>query len=478
MSLAITRPKLKKLGFFRYRKVRDFFVLTNDAGEYCILSPREFEFFLEGFHDRLSAVRREELLQKDFIKNEGSLDRLSRIYSVKKSFLVRGPSLHIVVVTLRCDHACTYCQASADTMRASHLDMDYTTAGTIVERIFESPNMNIAIEFQGGEPLLNFKIIKFIVLAALRRNAKAGKNVRFTVVTNLALMNTAIMRFFLKYKVHICTSLDGPEQLHNKLRTSVVQKNTQKNAVRWLRILKKEYAYAKIPLRPGALSTITRFSLPYPSEIIDSYLKAGLSGIHLRPVTSFGVSPRVWKTIGIQADEFLQFYYKAFEYIIALNKKGEFFTERYAQIFLAKMLTKYDPDFLDVRSPCGAGIGQLAYDYNGDVFTCDEGRMLMRRGVDAFRLGNVRDNSYGDFVQHDTVKAMCTASCLEIVPGCSQCAYQPYCGVCPLSNFVAENDIFKKSNFLCSVQRGLIDFLFEKIRDNSCRALLENWVKH
>ncbi len=112
----------------------------------------------------------------------------------------------------------------------------------------------------------------------------------------------------------------------------------------------------------------------------------------------------------------MEFYEKAFDYILEINKSGTFFKEGYASIFLTKILTETDPNFLDSRSPCGACIGQLAYNYDGKVYTCDEGRMFARMGDDIFGLIQLSDDgekNYRDIMASDTTKCMVQASTLD-----------------------------------------------------------------
>src|SRR5207248_781584 len=71
---------------------------------------------------------------------------------------------------------------------------------------------------QGGEPLLNFPLIKFIVLEVMKRNEQLGKNIAFVIATNLALVNREILEFCRLHSILISTSLDGPKDLHNANR--------------------------------------------------------------------------------------------------------------------------------------------------------------------------------------------------------------------------------------------------------------------
>src|SRR5690606_10610580 len=135
--------------------------------------------------------------------------------------------------------------------------------------------------------------------------------------------------------------------------------------------------------------------------------------IFLRPVDPFGFADRVRLKIEYPRSEYLEFYRKAVDYMLELNLQGVEILERYAAIFLTKILRGEDPNFLDVRSPAGAGIGQLGYSYDGRVFTCDEGRMLYAMGDDSLQIGHVDRDRYRDIVGHPTVRAAVLASSLD-----------------------------------------------------------------
>ncbi len=67
-------------------------------------------------------------------------------------------------------------------------------------------------------------------------------------------------------------------------------------------------------------------------------------------------------------------------------------------MILDKVLNAHDPGYLDMRCPCGASIGQIAYNHNGDLYTCDEGRMIGWTGDDIFKTGNVFKDSYSSIM--------------------------------------------------------------------------------
>ena len=135
----------------------------------------------------------------------------------RMSFLQQVTPLHIFVVTLRCEHSCPYCQVSRQSTDRSRFDMSEETAMKALDIAFSSPAGRIKIEFQGGEPLLNFPMIKMIVAAA---KARSGKKVDFVIASNLALLDETVLDFcesdniFLRPSTvpPICTTRTVPDQ--------------------------------------------------------------------------------------------------------------------------------------------------------------------------------------------------------------------------------------------------------------------------
>ena len=210
-----------------------------------------------------------------------------------------------------------------------------------------------------------------------------------------------------------------------------------------------------------------------------SFVDLKMEGIHLRPLNPVGFAAPALKEIGYSTEEFLEFYERALDYIIELNRGGTHLIDRAAWIFLMKIFGEFDPNYLDLRSPCGAGIGQIAFNFNGDVYTCDEGRMLSMQGDQSFRMGNVFQNDYNELINSQIVKQTCLASMLDNIPRCQNCAYNPYCGVCPLLNYVEEGSLFSKvpQNRRHKLHEGMLDIIFTKLRDASTRDIFMNWLE-
>lgn len=464
----------EKTGFFRYKHLGDRVLITNDIGRYSLLEPGTFARFVQGELPEGSADARA-LKEAGFIKDPGHYDCMAGQWRAKNAFLMAGPGLHIVVVTLRCNHRCVYCHASSKPFDDRSTDMTEETARRVVDTILASPNPDINIEFQGGEPLANWPVVQCIIEYARERNQSAGKRLQFSCVSNMSLMDAEKLDWLLERGVNFCTSLDGPEKVHNRNRV-YLGGNSHADAVRWWRVIMKRTA-RKI-YRIDGLMTTTRFTLPYPREVVDEYVRLGSRGIYLRFLNPFGFAQKVREKIGYTPDEFLEFYRKALGRVIEVNLGGRMFFEMTARTFLTKILSNLDPNFLDLRSPCGAGIGQIAYNYDGSVYTCDEGRMLGEMQDRSFAIGRVEDG-YAKIASHVVVKSLALASCLESQTECSWCAYQPYCGVCPIYNYVEQGDLFGRmpTNGRCRIYKGILDYLFTRLQEPRVRKVFERWVR-
>ncbi|MDD5067848.1 MAG: His-Xaa-Ser system radical SAM maturase HxsB, partial [bacterium] len=448
---------------------------TNDMGEYVMLRPPEFKDFLKGKVKESSPLY-PYLQEQGLIRDKMDFPALITEYQQKNLFLWQGPSLHIIVVTLRCDHKCVYCQASSRNQNEKGFDLDMGSAKKIVDMIFKSPSPSVAIEFQGGEPLLNWPVIKFIIEYSREKNKTEKKDLELRLVSNFSLMDETKLGFLVKNCVTLCTSLDGPEKLHNKNRIWSGG-SSYRQTVHWLKKAQKVYkSKLENKYRPGAVVTVSRLSLKYPEEIVKEYIGQGIEALFVRPMTPLGVAREQWARIGYSADEYLKFYKRVLDSIISYNLKNPKtrFHEYYAKIMLAKIMTEYDPNYLELRSPCGAGIGQILYNYDGKIYSCDEGRMV---GEDTFCLGHINKASYKSIISHPTVKSLCLASCLDGLP-CDSCVYKPYCGVCPIYNYASSGSIFSQmpSNERCRINMGIFDYLFGKIQNKKIKAVFLKWA--
>ncbi len=461
-----------KRNYFNFKKDNDGYLITNDAGDYCFLADEDFYALIKN-RIKPDSPAYKELKKKGFLYDESDLefatDQADGILW-NKGYLAAATSLHIFVVTTECNLNCLYCQANSRP-DGSDIFMSREIAKKAVDIALQSPEYELSFEFQGGEPLLNFPVIRFIVEYA--EENKGRHSISFSLVSNLILLTDEMIEFIKEHNVSVSTSIDGYKELHDKNRHYSDGSGSFNNVKESLTRLEEA------GVRVGAIETTTRFSLEQPERIVDEYISLGFDGIFLRPLTPLGRAGKAWKEIGYTPEEYIEFYNRAFEMVIKKNREGQFFKENYASILLKKIMGQY-VNYMELRSPCGGGIGQLAYYADGNIYTCDEGRMLSEVGVDDFCVGNVFESTYRKIVSGSVCQAVCASGILESTPGCCDCVYLPYCGACPVVNYALYGDVMVKEpdGYKCRINKGILDIIFEKIKkqDSETMEIFRKWV--
>jgi len=323
------------------------------------------------------------------------------------------------------------------------------------------------IEFQGGETLLAYDTFQYIVTKAKQMAKERGKNVSFEIVTNLTLMNDTYLDWIIKQGINICTSIDGPKYVHDKNRQFEGGKPTYDIVSKKVKHMRDRGASV------GILMVTSRYSLPFWKEIIDEYVSLGAKVMQLKYINKLGFAADKWDEQAYSIEEFTDFWKKGVDYMIELNKKGVFIKERYVEIILHKILTKYDPSFTDFRSPCGIVTGQIAYNFNGDIYSCDEGR-----NFDIFQLGNVKTSKY-DEVLSKVQSQQLIASSMNDNLLCDNCVYKPWCGTCVVMNYAEEGSLIPKlpGNSHHILFEMMFDYIFDKIVfDEDAKNVLLTWL--
>lgn len=345
-----------------------------------------------------------------------------------------GPQLHIVVTTRRCNLNCTYCHMLPQPVwaDASHHDLQLDVADDIVRFILSTPNPRCMIEFQGGEPFLNFPAIQRVVETARRLNDDAGKVLDFTVVSNLMVVSDAQLAYCADNGINISYSLNGPEEIHDQDRVSRNGHGSYARVVSRIDQIRDRF--------PGLLSSsplcvVTGRNAHQLLPTVDYFRRSGFDGVaivRLRPLGNARTAD-----LGFDMEQFLQHYLAALDHIVTVNDRdGSRFAERMLRVVLAKLLNESDVGFVDWRNPCGDVSCTLTYDHDGEILPSDEARSLRQE----FSLGNVRTTSYDQLVSDERTFRTMNLSLRDRDAVCRECAYNPYCGVAPILDFARTGD--------------------------------------
>jgi uncharacterized protein len=462
----------KRVAMHNARRLGEKILVTNDAGEHVFLAPADYERYVAGCIDEKDPLHAG-LLKQDFVRDGLDLPRLADAAVGRHMLAWTGVNVHTVVVTRRCNFKCTYCHASVVGEKDLSTDMTVDTARRAVDLIFQSPSPTLMIEFQGGEPLLNWPVVKFIVEYAKLKNRAHKRALHFGLISNFSLLDDAKLDWLAARGVSFCTSLDGPEDLHNENRV-YLGGNTHSQVVAALKkIQERRGAGAKLDT-PNAICTVTRQSFGRHEEIVDQLVALGLERVQFGPLDPIGFARKSWPKIGYTSKEFVDFYARALDYLIALNKKGVKAYEKMALIFVIRILQGGH-----WRFPNADGLARLAYNHDGAVYTCEDARLLAAEGDSFFKIGDVASATYTDLLDHPTVRASALAALPQSQPMCSQCAYSPFCTVMPVYNYQTQGSLAGRmpDNGWCEKMMGLFDVVFARLQEPESRKVLESWLE-
>ena len=451
-------------------------VLTNMVGQYALLTRSKLDELVSHNLDQQDedyiALRSKHFLAEE--SDKGSYELLTLKVRTKYSNLRNFTNLHMFVVSLRCDHSCQYCQVSRQSENKAAFDMTVETADKSLDLVFQSPNQAIKIEFQGGEPLLNFDLIKHIVLSAKSRNVIENRNLQFVITTTLTMLTDEILQFCKEHTIYLSSSLDGPEDLHNKNRPRP-DRNSHELFVKGLGKARDVLGIDGV----SALMTTSPSSLTRVKDIIDEYIRLGFNGIFLRHLSPYGFALKTKSYQAYNVENWLEFYKEGLDYIIDLNKKGIYFSEYFSTILLSKILTSEGSGFVDLMNPAGIGIAAVTFNYDGDVYASDESRMLKEMGDTSFKLGNVHKNTYKEIFTSDALLNALDESFTLSAPMCCDCAFEQYCGADPVFHHAMFGDYLgkKPESEFCKRMMGAIKHLIMLMEsDEETKAIFLRWV--
>ncbi len=310
----------------------------------------------------------EQLIQEGLLF---SADPLAGNYHPAERNVVKSLCLHLAHC---CNLSCRYCFAgqgryggidelmSAETGRAA---IDFLIAGSARRKRLE-------VDFFGGEPLMNFDVLKELVAYGREAAGKAGKEINFTVTTNAVLLNDEITRYLIENDFFVVLSLDGRREVHEKMRPVSDEKGS------YDLILPKIKKFVALCRREQYIirGTFTRHNLDFCADVMHM-AGLGFERVSIEPVVASREAD-----YAIQEQD-LPFIFSQYEQltreVLRLWKAGKFFDFYHFNIDL-----EGGPCLPKRLSGCGAGCDYLAVAPNGDLYPCHQ--FVGRNG---YLMGNV-----------------------------------------------------------------------------------------
>jgi len=359
-----------------------------------------------------------------------------------KPFKIKDYPLSTIVLNVNtgCNLGCTYCYKEDLATPAKGEKMDFETARKSIELLLRegAARDRINIVFFGGEPLSNLPLIKQVVAYTEKRCEALGKTPDFSLTTNATLLTEDSVDYLNAHRFGISISIDGPRAAHDRHRVTVGGKGTYDLVSRKTRMLLERYTARPV----GARVTITAGNVDVVAihqHLIDEigFFEAGYA-----PVTS-----NTMDLFNLKGPELKQFFDN-------LQTLGE--------AYLDAALDNRNTGFSNLHQllsdlhqgnrktlPCGAGVGLLAVDNNGELNLCHR-----FTGSELPTYGNVDEG-----IDKTRLSAFLEAAVDRRDSGCETCRIRNLCaGGCYHESYAHYTDPLHPTYQYCDLMRAWVDF--------------------
>ena len=336
-----------------------------------------------------------------------------------------------------CQLRCKYCFASTGDFGKGRKLMSFETGKHAIDFLLENSGdrPNLELDFFGGEPLMNFDVVKKIVEYARSREKEYNKKFRFTITTNGLLLDDEKTDFINKEMSNVVLSIDGRKSVNDYFR---VFPNGQGC---YDIILPK---YKKLVEGRGdkeyyVRGTFTNKSLDFSEDVFALY-EAGFDQISIEPVV--GDSDEYALTEGELPAVFKE-YERLADKIVENEKKGGKFNFFHFMIDLDQ-----GPCAVKRLRGCGCGNDYVAITPDGDIFPCHQ-----FVGKDEYKMGNIDEGTFNQEMKEDFAKAHIYSK-----PECRECWAKFYCsGGCNANNYQYMGDIRKAYKLSCQLEKKRLE---------------------
>ncbi len=311
------------------------------------------------------------------LKNSGTLftedtyEPLSNELKERSEGIVKALCLH---VAHSCNLNCEYCFASQGKYSGERALMSFETGKRALDFLIENSGTrrNLEVDFFGGEPLMNWQVVKDLVLYARSIEKEHKKNFRFTLTTNGMLIDDDVIDFSNKEMSNVVLSLDGRKEIHDRFRVDYEGRGS------WDRIVPK---FQELVKSRGGKNYYMRGTFTHANpdflEDIKVMLDLGFDELSMEPVVCKDTDPSALteEDIAIVCDQ----YEKLAELMLERHREGKPFTFYHYMIDL-----KGGPCIYKRISGCGSGTEYMAVTPWGDLYPCHQ-----FVGDEKFRLGDI-----------------------------------------------------------------------------------------
>lgn len=337
----------------------------------------------------------------------------------KTSGVVKALCLHIAHT---CNLNCSYCFASQGKFRGERAVMSLEVGKQALDFLVANSGSrkNLEVDFFGGEPLLNFGVVKQLVAYARLIGEENGKNFRFTLTTNGMLIDGSVIDFCNREMSNVVLSLDGRKEIHDRFRVDYAGCGSWDTVVPKFRKLVDARDGKNYYMR----GTFTHANPDFLNDI-KAMLDLGFTELSMEPVVCAKDDPSALTESDIEI--VLSQYEELAKLMLERERAGKPFTFYHYMVDLTG-----GPCIYKRVSGCGSGTEYMAVTPWGDLYPCHQ-----FVGDEKFRLGNIWDGVTNKEIQDEF-----RACNVYAHPECADCWAKLYCsGGCAANAYHATGRI-------------------------------------
>ncbi len=424
--------------------VYDVLELLNEAED-----RRKEEGFRQEITDKMLAKYGEDITaedMKDVFEDLDELEENGTLFTVdvykegvidfkKRQTVVKALCLHIAH---DCNLACRYCFAGEGEYKGDRSLMSLEVGKKALDFLVANSGnrRNLEVDFFGGEPLMNFDVVKELVAYGRELEKTHDKHFRFTLTTNGVLLRDDVIEFANKEMDNIVLSIDGRKEVHDHMRPF----KNGKGSYDFILDKFKKVAESRNQQKYYVRGTFTHYNLDFVKDVL-SLADEGFEQISVEPVVAGPEEPYAIREEDIP--QICEGYDELAKEMLKRKKEGRGFNFFHYMIDLSG-----GPCVYKRLSGCGSGTEYLAVTPWGDLYPCHQ-----FVGEEEFCLGNV-DDGIVNTEMRDTFK-LCNVYAKE---ECRNCFAKFYCGGgCAANAYHCPQDINKPYEIGCELQRKRVE---------------------
>ena len=322
----------------------------------------------------------------------------------KTAGVVKALCMHIAHT---CNLNCSYCFASQGKYHGERALMSFEVGKRALDFLIENSGTrrNLEVDFFGGEPLMNFDVVKQLVEYARSIEKEHGKNFRFTLTTNGVLIDDDVIEFANREMSNVVLSLDGRKEIHDRYRVDYAGNGS------WDKIVPK---FQKLVEARGSKNYYMRGTFTHANpdflKDIQQMLDLGFTELSMEPVVCAPGEPS--ELTAEDMPVVMEQYEKLAELMLSRDKEGKPFTFYHYMIDLTG-----GPCIYKRISGCGSGTEYMAVTPTGELYPCHQ-----FVGEEKFRLGDIWNGVTNTSIQNEF--AECNVYSRE---ECRSCWARLYC---------------------------------------------------